>query len=977
MIDANNITKTYFKNTRKENKVLSNASIEFPDTGFVFIVGRSGSGKSTILNAIGGLISYEGEILYDKKKVDIEKYRRKNIGYIFQDFLLFDELSVRDNIKITLNLAGIYDEEEISRRVSLLLKAVGLNINASRRASALSLGQRQRVAIARTLAANPHVILADEPTGNLDSKNSLVVMDILAKLSVNHLVICVTHNANLVNLYADEAYSIVDKKFTRIDPRDEKLEESYSTPKSEIDIGDMTVKDYKDDNFILRLYSSSSKDKKDKTELKIVKKDGKILIIGDNISISSSGEVVLEDKKDETPTENKAIKREAIDLDFDNTKVEKKTFRDSAFYGKISEYFSFKKMKKSSAFVKAISIILPLIVFILVEIGMGVYKNGTTYSTYPWSHTDNLVVLYRASTVEERDEDVNISHDDMKKIMTDEESGIIDTSKTNPFIDSGALYGEASYNSSTVLYLNYFDESYDIVGGPSSYNTNQSYSTYFADISAYSKIPSFSDLTAYTDLKDNEIVIDRKIFEVEKTAGNGYISQVSTLKTSSGKNFIDSLVGTYLNIPYSSTNNKSQYMKYKIVGISDDSSDIIFSNKKTSEMMRTLFYKQSEFGLSNSVFIYPDNFATDYEFVNYSDVKSDSAYRIVISDIENYGTTSLDGILSKSAKAVYSEFVNTYSGDYIEKVADPDKKIICFYNKDSHDKFISSYAIYSALIKGKTEIPSNITYLAGKAPSSSAGVIVPYGLFNVLYPNYLSQFDESDLGYFKVNGQKNIEIQGVYQSDDPFDTIYTDPLFLNNYHNTSYDNLDNIKVKYDSDGWSSQKAYMFSSGNYFVTTDVEKTKAYFEKNTDFKLTCYSYNDLYQSTKATDSLSTVMPYIVSVSVLLAIFLGVALLDSISEVNRNKRKIGVLRCLGKSKASIIYEYFIDTSIKSVMLTFLPWLFAFFVMKIFYLDSLGFGYFLLAYLCMFVVNLISTMIPLLFILAKKPIDIIRSLS
>ncbi|MFA6586550.1 MAG: ATP-binding cassette domain-containing protein, partial [Bacilli bacterium] len=211
MIEAKNVSKTYNPGSRKENCVLNNASLSLPDTGMVFIVGKSGIGKSTILNAIGGLISYEGEILYNGKKEDIEKYRRRNIGYIFQSFYLFEELSVRDNIRIGLNLAGVYDEKEITRRVGILLAAVGLNINASRSAGALSLGQRQRVAIARALASNPHIILADEPTGNLDSKNSLRIMDILKNLSKDHLVLCVTHNVNLVHLYADKAFSVENK----------------------------------------------------------------------------------------------------------------------------------------------------------------------------------------------------------------------------------------------------------------------------------------------------------------------------------------------------------------------------------------------------------------------------------------------------------------------------------------------------------------------------------------------------------------------------------------------------------------------------------------------------------------------------------------------------------------------------------------------------------------------------------------------
>ena len=216
MIKLSKLNKYYFKNKPNEIHVLNDISLEFEDKGFVTILGPSGSGKSTLLNVIGGLDNAKGKICYedlDLNKISINKmdeYRNKNIGYIFQNYNLIHELSVYENIKLQLDLVGVTDPEEVETRINNSLKVVGMDKYKRRIVTALSGGQQQRVAIARALVKGSKVIIADEPTGNLDTKNSLEVMNLLKILSKRCLIVLVTHNPEYAYHYADRIIKLKD-----------------------------------------------------------------------------------------------------------------------------------------------------------------------------------------------------------------------------------------------------------------------------------------------------------------------------------------------------------------------------------------------------------------------------------------------------------------------------------------------------------------------------------------------------------------------------------------------------------------------------------------------------------------------------------------------------------------------------------------------------------------------------------------------
>ncbi len=215
MIKVSWLTKIYDKYSAP---ALDGVSFNLPDAGLVFVVGKSGSGKSTLLNILGGLDNLtEGEVVVDGNSLsdysagEFDDYRNAYVGFVYQDFCLFEDMTVRENVRLCLDLKGESDEEKIEQ----IIRRVGLEGFIDRPARKLSGGQKQRVAIARALIKSPRMILADEPTGNLDSKTSKQILELLCELSKDSLVIVVSHNHSDANKYADRIIELSDGKIIR------------------------------------------------------------------------------------------------------------------------------------------------------------------------------------------------------------------------------------------------------------------------------------------------------------------------------------------------------------------------------------------------------------------------------------------------------------------------------------------------------------------------------------------------------------------------------------------------------------------------------------------------------------------------------------------------------------------------------------------------------------------------------------------
>ena len=237
MLKLKNIKKTYVSGDEKV-EALKGINIEFRKSEFVSILGQSGCGKTTLLNIIGGLDRYtsgdliiNGKSTKDFKDRDWDAYRNYSVGFVFQSYNLIGHQTVLSNVELALTISGVSRKERKQRAIKAL-EEVGLKEQIHKRPNQLSGGQMQRVAIARALVNNPDIILADEPTGALDTKTSVQVMEILKKISKDKLIIMVTHNPELAEKYSSRIIKILDGKITDdSDPIEHQKEEKKKDTK--------------------------------------------------------------------------------------------------------------------------------------------------------------------------------------------------------------------------------------------------------------------------------------------------------------------------------------------------------------------------------------------------------------------------------------------------------------------------------------------------------------------------------------------------------------------------------------------------------------------------------------------------------------------------------------------------------------------------------------------------------------------------
>lgn len=283
MIRLEKVNKYFFKGKKNQIHVIDNTDLTFDASGLVALLGPSGCGKTTLLNVIGGLdginsgdIVINGVSIAKARAGKKDAIRNEYIGYIFQNYNLVDDMTVFDNVAVVLKMLGIKDKAEIEEKVNYVLEKVGMYRYRKRYAGMLSGGERQRVGIARAIVKNPPIIIADEPTGNLDSRNTLEVMNIIKAISRDKLVILVTHEENLANFYADRIIKIKDGSVISDEPNNHEKGLDYVMD-NRIYLGDMKREEqYSGDVADVRFYGGENE--KAKADIDIVVRNGNIYI---------------------------------------------------------------------------------------------------------------------------------------------------------------------------------------------------------------------------------------------------------------------------------------------------------------------------------------------------------------------------------------------------------------------------------------------------------------------------------------------------------------------------------------------------------------------------------------------------------------------------------------------------------------------------------------------------------------------------
>ena len=391
MIKLEGVNKFYNKNKSNELHVINDVSLELPGQGFVSFLGASGSGKTTLLNVIGGLDKASGTLSYDSfemKKYDmkrIDQYRNEHFGYVFQSYNLLPDETVYDNLKIALSLIDIYDAEEVGSRIEYALTSVGMYKYRKKKASQLSGGQQQRVAIARALVKHCKVIIADEPTGNLDSANAVEVMNILKSISKKTLVLLVTHNESLADFYSDYIYRVEDGRI--VDKSENDGNSSLNAANDNvIYLKDMTLSETVSDTASVKLYS----DGESAIELEIVERNNTFYIRSNkNIKLLESSNIKLVNDHYRPTKKEEAYSYNYDDSFFNNEKSKRNFFSDAIANFKRSFRSFITPTKKVRTIY--VSLVLIGILFAICSISIA---NATKVSTTEIYSDDAYMTLY-------------------------------------------------------------------------------------------------------------------------------------------------------------------------------------------------------------------------------------------------------------------------------------------------------------------------------------------------------------------------------------------------------------------------------------------------------------------------------------------------------------------------------------------------------------------------------------------------------
>ena len=367
MISIKNLSKYFNKGKDNEIHVINNVSLELPEKGMVAFYGKSGCGKTTLLNVIGGLAQdFVGKIVIDGHDVlkNTDFVRNKYIGYVFQSYNLNKYETVYDNVANVLKVSGYNDKNVIYESVYLALKSVGMEKYILRFPDTLSGGQQQRVAIARALVKNPKIILADEPTGNLDEENTGLVMKLLKRISKSHLVILVTHESKIVESFCDMVVELSDGSIMKIRQDFDKTA-FCNRKRNTIILEELEKKETIVDFGLVSFYGDLPNEQ---LQISIINYQGKIYLKSNTVQlIGEDSEVVIKEKNDIEKIEGSIddYKQEMIEIPcvIDNMRKTGKLFnwRSSFVSGLKNINNSQKGNKVLKVFLTCFSIVLVLL----------------------------------------------------------------------------------------------------------------------------------------------------------------------------------------------------------------------------------------------------------------------------------------------------------------------------------------------------------------------------------------------------------------------------------------------------------------------------------------------------------------------------------------------------------------------------------------------------------------------------------------
>ncbi|MBO4540378.1 MAG: hypothetical protein J5736_00165, partial [Bacilli bacterium] len=869
-------------------------------------------------------------------------------------------------------------------------------------------------------------ILADEPTGNLDTKNSKTILSLLKSLAKDRLVLIVSHNLNLVRLYADLAFSIKDGQFVSLDPSSIPLDSAYG--ESAIELAKMEQEEIDSPSLMVKLYVAKGEKKQ---KISIIQKNGKLVLIAENAQAMKPDEVSIVDGDEaNAQTKGETVNEEL--LQFKESKEDPKASRKSRWARIKRAALSVDgtgKRKVIGHLYRSFEILAPLAIFLAVDAMAIAFREVDRKLGYEESYADSISFIGEAREADATNEIFQTRSFDFEDAF----HWLHDDNGISAFYPG---YGNHDYGALNFEVNSLLPVSYGASGTPTIVAQNYD----FVSIEGYRNVNSFSALRKY-NLTDDEVVLPLQL-----------LGDFVECPCFGGKPLLETIIGTKIKMGRPvlvETEENHVSFELTIVGVEDLPIDHVptvntalndvkksytmpfFVSEKKAIEMRT--YAAASYANRT----YAQNMLLpkfdDYVFYDFGTTARENllegasprwtlarGYSYVEHVLDEYSEDVLAAAVARGlpifflSEAAYNDlpanmmkqlrFFGEKVGRYsILKESDPNEKAVYFITPSyfqetavysSRDRFFGALVANAVTFNHITEKPEGSTADAlFDRKDHHIDIVIPSA-----YENHLGKFEiypvlEEGLDIWQSHAETGalpynplqvgsiverdlipmtIRVVGTYPSNSIYDPVYLDPLaefYLQG-------NVSDFAINTGAEEGVNPELVAYTDPLLLFSNDVAKTKRYFSENLErFGVSAHTKRDLYYSTVRSDYVYIYFDYLFPIGALLIVIFVLVMLNAAAKVNANKAGYGVLRCLGKKRGEILAEDSFANLLHSLLFTCIPLAFLALVLILFDLYLLGWWVvpFFFAYSLLI---LVFSELPLLLTLRKPPIEIMHSL-
>ena len=987
MLEVKDLTKIYKTKNGADVHALDGVSVHFPEKGMVFLLGKSGSGKSTLLNVCGGLDApTSGEILVKGRssknfsQSDFDSYRNTFIGFIFQEYNILSEFSVEDNIALALELQG---KPKDKKAVAELLEQVDLAGYAKRKPNTLSGGQKQRIAIARALVKSPEIIMADEPTGALDSATGKQVFETLKKLSKDKLVLVVSHDREFAEQYGDRIIELKDGKVfsdvTKTQERQRELSENINTVGDVLCIkqgADLSEKDFDAIKTFLRQSSSDIIIANNEKVVKAFKKASRITDDGEREVFLDTNEDAFE-KKEYKPEDSKFIRS-------------KLPARHAIRIG-----VSSLKSKPIRLFFTIVLCSMAFVLFGLLST-MSFYDSESTFkqTMYDTEHPFlRLEKNYKAKEIVYQNGEEEYDYETVFEARFSQAD--IDNLKErfgSDIFDGVPVYTNYNIRSSSAPYwMNeittaaYLPEEHTLRA-----HINGSYpmakdevciSSYMADViincKAYDENGNVIDVTSRDELLGRKILIGGVSYKITGLMDSGIISEkYEVLKSAEGEN---------------------DELTYQLrTELSDGLHFIIFVNMERLQVIAedNRPYSGEDLLWRRRIAVVMKNAEGKYAFPEWSNAGYDTRVSVAAGKQIVYLSGEKTTLADNEILMSHNMFVQQVNDLYVDKY----NKLVETEDWDAAEKLNKTMELCSQIMNGgvlkqnsetkkeelvkfaESELIQKVNQLLSAIQKDGVKISVGAKLFNDETQSVYGDLKEFSVAGLIINTNENGE-EAIIVSDAVLDQWWNEQKLSVDYYSittTNYQDEANalyghIFLSYDRSEAQTQTFWEMYSNEKYAEDDsrIKPTGAFVDR-------------LEMIDEMVKSLSQVFLY---VGLVLAVFAALLLSNFISvSISQKKKEIGILRAVGARSFDVFKIFFSESFVITIICVIIAIVGSNVICTILNeLVAIGFGAslfvfgiasFVVLVLIAFVTTVVATFLPVWNAAKKKPVDSIRAL-